>query len=114
MAHSDNDFYALMRMLVARATLRDKWLARRRPGHWLNCARRELLVEGRTKCQTLDEALATHRADQFTCCVCGGFAVVDVTNICPGFESGSYCSAHAPKLRLPIQEEAPAIIEKAS
>jgi hypothetical protein len=35
---------SLMRMLVRRATLLDRWRARRIPGHWLNQMRRELLI----------------------------------------------------------------------
>lgn len=40
---TDQEFYAIMRMLVRRATLLDRWRAARNPGHWLNQARRELL-----------------------------------------------------------------------
>lgn len=40
-----NDYFAILRMLVERATWKDRWCARKLPSHWLNQARRELLVE---------------------------------------------------------------------
>jgi len=39
-----SEFIAVLRMLVRRATWRDKWRARRIAGHWLNCAKREILI----------------------------------------------------------------------
>lgn len=39
-----SEFLAVLRMLIARATWRDKWRARRKPGHWLNVARREVHI----------------------------------------------------------------------
>jgi hypothetical protein len=41
-AVSRAEFLAVLRMLVRRATWRDRVLARMKPGHWLNDARREL------------------------------------------------------------------------
>ena len=41
------DFYAVLSMLERRATLLDRALAWWRTGHWLNSARRELLVAGK-------------------------------------------------------------------
>jgi hypothetical protein len=38
------DKAAILRMLVARATLMDRWRAWRKKGHWLHKARRELLA----------------------------------------------------------------------
>lgn len=43
---SPQEYLAILRMLVRRATLRDKWRARKLPGHWLNRARREILIHG--------------------------------------------------------------------
>lgn len=40
-----SQYLAVLSMLVRRATFLDKWRARRRPGHWLNQAKRELLIE---------------------------------------------------------------------
>lgn len=42
---SKQEFLAILSILVKRATLMDRWRAYRRPGHWLNSARRELLIE---------------------------------------------------------------------
>lgn len=39
-----DDYYAVLRMLVRRATLLDRVRAWRLKGHWLNHARRELLI----------------------------------------------------------------------
>lgn len=39
-----SEFLAVLRMLVRRATLLDKWRSRRIAGHWLNWARREILI----------------------------------------------------------------------
>jgi hypothetical protein len=41
------DYLATLAMLVERATWRDRWCALRRPGHWLNVARRELFLAGK-------------------------------------------------------------------
>jgi predicted nuclease with TOPRIM domain len=38
------DYLAILRMLIKRATWRDKWLARKCSGYWLNQAKREVLV----------------------------------------------------------------------
>ena len=35
-------YFSILSMLEGRATFLDRWLARRKPGHWLNRARREL------------------------------------------------------------------------
>jgi hypothetical protein len=35
---------AVLMLLVRRATLLDRWRARKIPGHWLNAARREILI----------------------------------------------------------------------
>ncbi len=45
-AHGVNrsEYLAILRMLIARATWRDKWDARKRKGHWLNVAKREILI----------------------------------------------------------------------
>lgn len=52
------EFIAVLRMLVRRATWFDQWRAWRIKGHWLNAARRELLVNdsqasGETRLRTL-------------------------------------------------------------
>ncbi len=41
---SRSEFLAVLRMLVKRATWHDRWRARRYPRHWLNAARREILI----------------------------------------------------------------------
>lgn len=38
----DRDGIAVLKMLVRRATLIDKWRARTRPGHWLNEAKQTI------------------------------------------------------------------------
>lgn len=50
------EFNAVLRMLIRRATLADRWRAHSTPGHWLNAARRQVLPEQRcAKCmQPLD------------------------------------------------------------
>jgi hypothetical protein len=48
------DYHALLRMLVARATLLDKWRAKRLPGYWLNKARRELLIHNAAEVLEID------------------------------------------------------------
>jgi hypothetical protein len=40
-----SEYIAVLRMLIRRATWLDKWRARKRPGHWLNGAKRELIIE---------------------------------------------------------------------
>lgn len=45
----ESEFMAVLRMLVRRATIYDRWLARRRRGHWLNQARRQILVYESTR-----------------------------------------------------------------
>jgi hypothetical protein len=47
--HCAQEFYAVLRMLERRATWLDKLRARRIPGYWLNCVRRDLLVHETTK-----------------------------------------------------------------
>lgn len=46
---SERDYYAVLSMLVRRATFLDRWRARSRPGHWLHKARRELLIYRTTR-----------------------------------------------------------------
>lgn len=60
-----SDYLAILRMLVRRATWLDKWRAKRRPGHWLNRAKRELLIEHGTLVQErLSRILAERRNKQ--------------------------------------------------
>lgn len=40
-----SDFIAMLKILVRRATWGDKWRARKSHGHWLNVAKREILID---------------------------------------------------------------------
>lgn len=41
------EYLAVLAMLYRRRTWLDRWRARRVPGHWVNIARRELMVAGK-------------------------------------------------------------------
>lgn len=39
-----DQYLAILRMLVRRATILDRWRAARKKGHWLNWARHEIAI----------------------------------------------------------------------